>query len=437
MRTVQLLCVLFLSCASSFRFINSLQGRKFGRPNSHQEHNVVSHGAVKQPQLLEFVEPRTNVSVVLIGSMHYNPTSIALTTNTINSLASAESLGSVIIESCPIRWNKSTSSSISTTSDVDMAADEETTDIFYYDENGQRQVLTNARSKSPSQQLLKPVLYNEMVAAFDVAQTYEVPVILGDQLINVTNNRCNAAVKSTIVDLLTPFNGGWLRLLSDVRSAADIALPVGSEYLGWQDFFDVNLLLAAPVTFVRYPLALMIKVPSSILPLLLTFFYPIYLPLIMSLLSSAQPATGGEEIAGLVNSVTELSSSSSFTLAGINLSDIAFTAAAYLLEIAVLSRVFLVSILAERNEVLAKNILLECTKLAAPATRPQHSSPKWWSTLFSQFDKSATVTSSRLSLAPKKVVAVLGMAHCNGIKKLLLSSDSDVLLSPEAETRRD
>ena len=57
-------------------------------------------------QLLEFVEPTTNVTVVLIGSMHYNPASIELVETTVDKLGREEKLGSVIIESCDIRWNK-------------------------------------------------------------------------------------------------------------------------------------------------------------------------------------------------------------------------------------------------------------------------------------------------------------------------------------------
>merc|ERR1711865_609267 len=57
-------------------------------------------------QVLEFVEPTTNVTVVLIGSMHYNPASIDLVKRTVDQLGDEQKLGSVIIESCDIRWNK-------------------------------------------------------------------------------------------------------------------------------------------------------------------------------------------------------------------------------------------------------------------------------------------------------------------------------------------
>merc|ERR1712238_383379 len=43
-------------------------------------------GPNKYRQLLEFVEPTTNVTVLLIGSMHYNPASIDLVETTVEKL---------------------------------------------------------------------------------------------------------------------------------------------------------------------------------------------------------------------------------------------------------------------------------------------------------------------------------------------------------------
>jgi hypothetical protein len=89
-------------------------------------------------QLLEFVEPETGVTVKLVGSMHYNPTSIELATNTIQALAEKNELGSVIIESCDIRYDSS-------------------------------------KTMSP---FLKTILRSEMGAACDVALAYNRPVVL-------------------------------------------------------------------------------------------------------------------------------------------------------------------------------------------------------------------------------------------------------------------
>ena len=56
-------------------------------------------------QILDFIEPSTGVRVKLIGAMHYNPASIKLATDSINELAFDGKLGSIVIESCDIRWN--------------------------------------------------------------------------------------------------------------------------------------------------------------------------------------------------------------------------------------------------------------------------------------------------------------------------------------------
>ena len=71
------------------------------------------------------------------------------------------------------------------------------------------------------------------------------------------------------------------------------------------------------------------------------------------------------------------------------------------LETSIFARVFLISLLAERNNILAANILSECQRIAR--TRK---------------DKEGEIS-------PKVVVAILGMAHCNGILSILSPISSD------------
>ena len=75
-------------------------------PSLYDSLSEIVLGPNKYRQLLEFVEPTTNVTVLLIGSMHYNPASIELVEQTVEKLGRDDKLGSVIIESCDIRWNK-------------------------------------------------------------------------------------------------------------------------------------------------------------------------------------------------------------------------------------------------------------------------------------------------------------------------------------------
>ena len=154
------------------------------------------NGARNPPQLIEFIEPTTKTKVILIGTMHYNPTSIKMVEETIDELATRKELGSVVVESCEIRWNTT------------------------------MEILNTPRGK-----LLKPVLTSEMKAASDKAAFYNRPVVLGDQLINVTGTSLSKVFKATLVDLASPLDGGWKRFYDDVKFAADVALPSGPGYL--------------------------------------------------------------------------------------------------------------------------------------------------------------------------------------------------------------
>jgi hypothetical protein len=143
------------------------------------------------PQVLEFREPTTGVTVKLVGCMHYNPASIQLTEDVINELARDNKLGSVVIESCDIRWNQ-----------------------------------TKALPKR-----IQKLLQSEMKAASELAsQTYQLPVVLGDQRINITLASLTRGCQETVVDLFMPWNGGWNHLWSNITAAIEDAVP-GSQTL--------------------------------------------------------------------------------------------------------------------------------------------------------------------------------------------------------------
>lgn len=152
--------------------------------------------------------------------MHYNPASIQLATDCINALAAEDKLGSIIIESCDIRWNAT---------------------------------LDN--------QMLKDALMSEMKAAFDLGIAYQRPVVLGDQRINVTVSQLKNGAKEAVLDLLQPWNGGWTRLIESISTSRRVAVPFGDNYLGLESLFDPKLLMAAPVSFVKYPISYLVKSP--------------------------------------------------------------------------------------------------------------------------------------------------------------------------------
>lgn len=81
--------------------------------NNNNHNNLILRSSLSsevygenEPQILSFIEPKTNVNVVLVGAMHYNPWSISLASNTVKNLGNADLLHSIIVESCEDRWKK-------------------------------------------------------------------------------------------------------------------------------------------------------------------------------------------------------------------------------------------------------------------------------------------------------------------------------------------
>lgn len=292
--------------------------------------------------------------------MHYNPMSIALASSTCENYVENQQLVSVIVESCPMRWNKTITT-------------------------------------QPEGSFMRKVFDNEMQAASEVATRNNLRVILGDQDISATNKRMAQTFKQSIVDLLTPWNGGWTRLSDDICGAASLALPTGKQYLGTSSFFDVGLLLASPVSLIRYPLSFMVKSPAVGIPVICGLVY--------ALLNSGDSQFVGTTVVERVQEVL-----TSATIFGV--------------ETAVFARVFLVALLAERNEILAANILAECRKAAgavAANDKKNVGAGQLWATLqaLSGDGKKGKSDSASVGGREKVVVAVLGAAHVNGIRLLL------------------
>jgi hypothetical protein len=324
-------------------------------------------------QLLEFVEPETGVKVTLIGAMHYNPSSVRLAKETIDRLGKANQLGSVIVEACDIRWNKT----------AELYADKP---------------------------ILKTLLSNEMRIACDTAMEFDRPVVLGDQRINITVDSLKAKLGATMTDLLTP-PSGWKRFIDEVRSAWKETVPFGGQgYLSAYAFFDPRLLLVLPVSLIKYPLSYFVRDPI--------------------------PTAIGVTLLGAISFLDDPTSLGALVSDDeyIPFSDWVLSFAIALLETAIFARLLLKPLLADRNEILAQSILDQCRLYA---NKPQRAtSPINWFGFFSKeanVPKGTTSTSSimyapgsasvRLEDGPDKVVvAVLGMAHCNGIKRILTGS---------------
>ena len=360
-----LLSLLFLLSSAPF-LVTSFSPTLRALPNSPFRttgQHIVALSAAAAPQLLTFQEPQTNVTVILVGAMHYNPASIALAADTVRELAEKGALGSVIVEQCDIRWNKT---------------------------------IALLQEKPYLEPIYKKVLVNEMRAACDTALAYQRPVILGDQRINITFASIQDTVKQTAMDLVTPPKG-WTDFYTDIKQSFGDAVPLGEGYLSAFSLLDTRLLLAAPASFVRYPLAFLVRNPVTTA---ITF----------SILFGFN--------------ILDQASMDSLAAGDASAADLAVSLLISLLETVFFARIFLKPMLAERNIVLAQNILEQCKiyqeKNWWDAFLPNKQQGLGMEIVYAPESTAAGVSTTNSGNGGKTVVAVLGMAHCNGIKKLLL-----------------
>ena len=239
--------------------------------------------------------------------------------------------------------------------------------------------------------IMRYLLHSEMDAAHDLALRWQRPIVFGDQRINVTVHRLKTGAIEAVGDLLVPFSGGWRRLYRNITEAWSEAVPLGENYLNTFDFLDPKLWLASPVTFVKYLLTFTAKSPLFFLVLLAILFLP----------TRGGAATMGAATAGTSAAVNAVGSWTKWLLSN-------------LLESVLLTRILLKGLLVERNRVMARHILEQCRFQQGTIISPNDS----------VVDTGATVYAP-LSVRPvaegheKVIVAVLGMAHCNGVMKLL------------------
>ena len=265
----------------------------------------------KHRQALRFRDARTGVDVVLVGTMHYNPASIELASSTVASLGDADTLGAVVLETCPTRWAKT----------------------LKFQPRG-----------SPMRALLDNEFQAAVEAAPDTAR-----VVLGDQRIEDLSVSAKAQFKSTVTDFASPLGGGWQRLWDDARAAyaREVVGTGGLESLRFADLaLDPALVAATPLSLFRYPLAWSIKSPKVVVPFLGFVCGLAILPSLVP--QGAVDATTHRYVAsGAENAVSAL-----FLLLDA-------------LEVVFLSRLFLKALLETRNDILAKSVRDACAFEAA------------------------------------------------------------------------
>ena len=294
--------------------------------------------------------------VYLVGTMHYNPVSIQRVADTVDALAQADGLSAVVIESCATRYEKW----------KDSGADS----------------------------MQRRFLLSEMQVATDRAKAAGVELILGDQPIEDLGKRTKILLQETLRDLGSPQTGGWARCAEDVWKAGRVAFPsvpscASFTGLGLRDILDPPLLAGAPVSLFRYPLAWFVRAPVSMLILsfavLILSSLPDLLALAISSASAGEPTAlpieEGMDIAQRVNVLAQEDPTQVLSAAAGAGSEVLLAWA----EIVLFARVFLVALLNDRNEILASKIRSACLRAEAG----------------------------------KSVVAVLGMAHVNGVAQIL------------------
>mmetsp|Transcript_5741 Transcript_5741/g.14347 ORF Transcript_5741/g.14347 Transcript_5741/m.14347 type:complete len:510 (+) Transcript_5741:297-1826(+) len=405
-------------------------------------------------QVLEFVEPTTNVTVVLIGAMHYNPASIQLVEKTVDDLGATNKLGSVIIESCDIRWNK--------TQEVMEKKRKENQEKLGLeaDANTEGDDAAGYIESNPND---KDLLGNEMRAAWEIATKYYRPTVLGDQRINITIDALKESLKDTAKDLFLSGPDGWRRTQKEIASNWEKTVPISAgkisvsngktdtiavyneetRYLNAFAFFDPRLLISLPVSLVKYPLSFLVRDPIPFG----TFFAAI---------AALNIYGGGWNFQDVSLEDWLASAAAARASANYPWTDYVISLLIAVLESVVFARLLLKPLLADRNEILARSILDQCRVYANGGggndadTNPGFGS--WFQNFFffpgisandNSIDEedsaapvyvpgsdpaSMTLASQRAksnsvggigSNNGKVVVAVLGMAHCNGIMKLL------------------
>lgn len=106
--------------------------------------------------------------VVIVGTMHYNPRSVALARTVVEEEAATGDLRAVAVESCPTRWNATLDS-------------------------------------QPAGSVLRWLCDNEMQSASEAGEAAGATIVLADQTIEETGQRISQLLALTVAQLLTPW----------------------------------------------------------------------------------------------------------------------------------------------------------------------------------------------------------------------------------------
>jgi len=311
---------------------------------------------------LRFRDAASGTPVVLVGTMHCNPTSCALAKRTVRQTAREQGLSSVLLELCDARWNSTRAEQILENRQTEEAA---------------------ADADDPVQRFRRFLYEDEFQASFEAAHALGVRVELADQPIKETLQRLSQEASATVSDMRSA--DGWRRIAADVRKAylQYRGVPADDGGSGAEGGGVGGAAGGAEVDAPRIGL-------RSVLDPALVAGYPVALLRYFSL----SPALFGTVLGGafVLDAFLQALASDPGFLGAI---EPALEAALTVAIGTVAVRVGLVALLEERNYVLARSIRRACREQPAAADGGGE---------------------------PPAVVAVLGMAHLNGVRQLLSQS---------------
>ena len=176
---------------------------------------LVASSLVTPPGVVRVKDAVSRRPVLLVGTMHYNPHSVAIVQGAMQAAARQHGLHATAIELCPSRWNSSAAAS--------------------WREKRDRRIPSYERLLSE----------DEFQVAWESAvECGLADVVLADQEIGTTGRRLGAVLLATLGDLPTP--SGWRGVAADLRLASRRLPAFARAALHGQ------LLAGAPLAVARY-----------------------------------------------------------------------------------------------------------------------------------------------------------------------------------------
>jgi hypothetical protein len=277
--------------------------------------------SLRSPQVLRLRDATTKQEIALVGTVHYNPASVARAKEEVNLALDRynKKAGALVVEACTSRWTRS----------LELA---------------------------PPGSIPAKFIQSEMQGAAGVALQNDVPVLLGDADAGPFLERVQQLARQSARELLDPLRGwgniycDFARTLPGTLNPADVArselLLEGERPLSLLDFARPEVFVGFLASLIRYPAAFALKAPVP---------FALFASGVIALDTTAN------ELDNLASSAVASGEIISAPIVG----SLAFSA--FTLGLSVLTaRLLLVAFLEERNAELARSIRRAAEEKNAP-----------------------------------------------------------------------